>query len=82
LSRRGFSVIPSAGNFVLATVPGAGTASVFYQSLKARQVLVRFFDKPGLRDKLRITIGTPDENDALLAALDDVIVELATLRAR
>ena len=30
---------------------------------------MRFFDKPGLDDKLRITVGRPDENDALLAAL-------------
>jgi len=33
-------------------------------------VLVRFFDKPGLIDKLRITIGSPQENDAMFAALD------------
>jgi histidinol-phosphate/aromatic aminotransferase/cobyric acid decarboxylase-like protein len=31
--------------------------------------LVRFFDKPGLTDKLRITIGTVEQNDALLRAL-------------
>jgi histidinol-phosphate/aromatic aminotransferase/cobyric acid decarboxylase-like protein len=31
--------------------------------------LVRFFDKPSLQDKLRITIGTARENDQLLAAL-------------
>jgi histidinol-phosphate/aromatic aminotransferase/cobyric acid decarboxylase-like protein len=31
--------------------------------------LVRHFDKPGLQDKLRITIGTAEENDQLLAAL-------------
>ena len=31
---------------------------------------MRFFDKPGLADKLRITIGTPTEDDALLRAVD------------
>jgi histidinol-phosphate/aromatic aminotransferase/cobyric acid decarboxylase-like protein len=31
--------------------------------------LVRFFDKSGLDDKLRITIGTKEQNDTLLAAL-------------
>ena len=63
-------VIPSRGNFVLASVPGASSGRALYDSLKAQGVLVRFFDKPGLDDKLRITIGTPDENSALLRALD------------
>jgi histidinol-phosphate aminotransferase len=70
LGRRGFDVIPSRGNFLLATTPGAGPARPLYEALKSRGVLVRFFEKPGLHDKLRITIGTPDENTGLLAALD------------
>lgn len=70
LERRGFSVIPSQGNFVLATTPGAAYARPLYEGLKVRGVLVRFFDKAGLNDKLRITIGTPEENGALLDALD------------
>ncbi|HEY0715541.1 MAG TPA: histidinol-phosphate transaminase [Polyangia bacterium] len=68
LRNRGFDVIPSHANFLLATVPG-GDAGALYRGLKARGVLVRFFDKPGLSDKLRISIGRPDENDALLAGL-------------
>lgn len=75
LTRRGFSVIPSRGNFVLATTPGAACGRPLYEGLKTRGVLVRYFDKPGLDDKLRITIGTPDENTAMLAALDDVLAE-------
>lgn len=70
LAARGFAVIPSQGNFVLATLPGAAYAKPVYEAMKLRGVLVRFFDKPGLNDKLRITIGTPDENAAMLAALD------------
>jgi histidinol-phosphate aminotransferase len=69
LTRRGFSVIPSHANFLFATCP-TGDAAGLYRSLKSQGILVRFFDKPGLQDKLRITIGTPDENTALLAALD------------
>jgi histidinol-phosphate aminotransferase len=74
LARRGFSVIPSRANFVLATTPGASPAGPIYEGLKSRGVLVRFFDKPGLRDKLRITIGTPDENALMLDALDASLV--------
>ena len=70
LAQRGFDVIPSQGNFVLATLPGTRYAKPVYEGMKARGVLVRFFDKHGLNDKLRITIGTPDENAAMLVALD------------
>lgn len=72
LGRRGFDVIPSHANFVLARVPAVVDARELYQSLKARGILIRFFDRPGLRDKLRITIGSPEENDALLAALTEL----------
>jgi histidinol-phosphate aminotransferase len=68
LTRRGWNVIPSQANFLLATVPG-GDGGGLYKSLKNAGILVRYFDKDGLRDKLRITIGTREENDRLLAAL-------------
>lgn len=68
LTRRGWSVIPSHANFVLATCPN-GDAGAIYRALKTKGILVRFFDKPGLSDKLRITIGTAEQNDELLAAL-------------
>ena len=69
LVRLGYDVIPSQANFVLATAPGRAYAKPIYERLKARGILIRFFDRPGLADKLRITIGTPEENDALLAVL-------------
>ncbi|HXU81493.1 MAG TPA: histidinol-phosphate transaminase [Polyangia bacterium] len=68
LGRRGFAVIPSQANFLLATVPG-GDAAALYAKLKAHGILIRYFAKPGLDDKVRITIGTREQNDALLAAL-------------
>ncbi len=64
-SRRGNPPAPPLS--VDAKGPAART---IYESLKARNILVRYFDHEGLRDKLRITIGTPEENDAVLAALD------------
>jgi histidinol-phosphate aminotransferase len=68
LGKRDYQVIPSQANFVLARCPD-GDAAAVYRALKARGILVRFFDKPGLADKLRITIGTAEQNDAILAAL-------------
>jgi histidinol-phosphate aminotransferase len=68
LGRRGWQVIPSQANFILATVPG-GDGGAVYGRLKAQGILVRYFAKPGLTDKVRITVGTREQNDALLAAL-------------
>ena len=70
LERRGFAVIPSQANFLLVTTPDRAHAGWLYSALKMRGVLVRFFDKPALDNKLRISVGAPDENDRLLAALD------------
>ena len=68
LTRLGWSVLPSRANFVLATVPDSRGREA-YLGLKQRGVLVRYFDKPGLTDKVRITVGTADETDALLNAI-------------
>lgn len=69
LAARGFGVYPSGGNFLMVAVPGGDGQSAF-EALKARGVLVRYFNEDRLRDKLRITVGSEPENDALLAAVD------------
>jgi histidinol-phosphate aminotransferase len=68
LEALGWRVLPSQANFVLAAVP-SGRAAQLQAELKSRGVLVRYFDAPGLHDKLRITVGTPDDTDALIAAI-------------
>jgi histidinol-phosphate aminotransferase len=71
--RPGLEVFPSRANFLLvrAGTPGDGAGAALWQRLAERGVLVRNFDKPGpLQGCLRITVGTPDENHALLEALD------------
>ncbi len=74
LTRLGFGVLPSQANFLLVAVPG-GAGKTFYQRLKQQGILVRFFDKPGLSDKLRITVGTSQENNALLAGLKSLLTQ-------
>ena len=66
--------MPSESNFLLVTAPGATIdaqelAPRLYQQLKEDGVLVRYFDQPRLRDKLRITVGTAEENSRLLDCL-------------
>ncbi len=64
---------PSAANFILFR-PRARAGDEVWQELVDRSVLVRNCASwPGLTDCLRITLGTPEENDAFLAALTDVL---------
>jgi histidinol-phosphate aminotransferase len=70
LRKRGLTSPASQSNFLLATVPAPRSAQALYEGLKDAGILVRHFRVAGLEDKLRITIGTPEENDRLLAALD------------
>ena len=72
LEAMGFTVWPSQSNFLLARPPGGEAAGV-YEALKARGILVRYFNEPRLDDKLRITVGTEEENAALLEALADIL---------
>ncbi|MFN8471294.1 MAG: histidinol-phosphate transaminase [Anaerolineae bacterium] len=67
----GVHVYPSAANFVLACLD-AGAGDVF-DGLLAHSILVRDVSHyPGLANHLRISVGTPAENNALLAALNDL----------
>jgi histidinol-phosphate aminotransferase len=68
LSELGFEVLPSQTNFILARPPGK-SAKAWLEMLRQRTVLVRWFNDPTVRDFLRITIGTPAEARALLAAV-------------
>jgi histidinol-phosphate aminotransferase len=62
---------PSWANFILCRVSGRDAAE-FQAALARKGILVRYFSKPGLRDHIRISIGRPDQTDALLEALKDL----------
>jgi len=74
LEKRGFEVLPSSANFIFARKAGVD-GDALYEGLRARGVLVRHFTKPSIRDWQRITIGTREQMDALLAAIDDMSKE-------
>ena len=73
LRHMGFSMPDSETNFLLARAPAGVCAAALQQRLRGRGILVRYFDAPRLRDCLRITVGAPAENDALVAALGNVL---------
>jgi histidinol-phosphate aminotransferase len=74
LKNLGFAVLDSQANFVLATSP-SGQAESIYLALKERGILVRYFKQPGLDDKLRITVGTDEQNQSLIEALINVMTD-------
>ena len=63
----GVTVYPSEANFFLIRVPDADRT---YAALKQQNVLVRNLN-PGIRNCLRVTVGTPEENRILLSALKE-----------
>ena len=69
LTELGYELLPSATNFVFATHPDKSAEQV-YLSLKEQGILVRYFgNKPRIGNYLRITIGTDEEMQALIKAL-------------
>ncbi len=72
LEARGFACTDSRSNFLFAAKPGVDGGTL-YRKLKALGVLVRHFDAPRIADRLRITIGTPEEMQAFLRALDKAL---------
>lgn len=71
LRKRGLRVFPSQTNFVLVEF-GANTVQI-EADLVERGVILRPMGGYGLADCIRISVGSPDENRRLLAALDEVL---------
>jgi len=68
----GFTVPESYTNFILAQPP-TGSAAAMCDQLAERSIYVRYFDAPGLKDKVRISVGTAEQNDKLLTALREIL---------
>ena len=69
LNTRGFEVLPSTANFIFARHPGKDAAGIA-ASLREQGVIVRHFKLPRIDQFLRISIGTEEQNQALLDALN------------
>ena len=73
LQQLGMQALPSQTNFVLATAGSPQQARTLYQKLKDQHILVRYFDTPMLDDKLRISVGTHEDNQRLIDALSKLL---------
>lgn len=68
----GIEVFPSEANYVLFRV--AHASALWRDLLHGHSVLIRDFSRaPGLEDCLRVTVGTPEENQRFLDAVDEVL---------
>ena len=72
LRKLGFDVADSSTNFVFAEHSKI-RAKELCEYLKTRDIYVRYFSKPRIDNRLRITVGTDEEIDALISALKDHI---------
>ena len=72
LTDRGFTVLDSRANFVFASTERIN-GCVLYKELKKNGILVRHFDAPRIENWLRITIGTPEQMQALMDAVDKIL---------
>jgi histidinol-phosphate aminotransferase len=71
---KGLQVWPSEANFITFRVSGGG-AGVIHRGLMEQGVLIKNLDgsHPLLKDCLRVTVGTPQENERFLEALEGVL---------
>jgi histidinol-phosphate aminotransferase len=72
LRSRGFIVTDSLANFVFTSHPGIYAGEIF-NGLRNRGILVRYFKLPQIDNYLRISIGTDEDMDAVISALDSII---------
>jgi histidinol-phosphate aminotransferase len=70
-ARLGLHAYPSAANFIAVEVPTG--ADVAYRALMERGVIVRSGDGLGMPGRLRVTIGTREENAAFLTTLEELL---------
>ncbi|SDS70257.1 histidinol phosphate aminotransferase apoenzyme [Pseudomonas asplenii] len=71
LQAKGFDVLPSAANFIFARHPRHDAATLAAK-VREQGVIVRHFKQERIAQFLRITIGTPEQNQALIEALGEL----------
>jgi histidinol-phosphate aminotransferase len=68
----GFETLPSTANFIFTRHPQHAGIRL-YQALRDRGIIVRHFRSPRIEEYLRITIGTNEQSNELIAALQEIL---------
>ena len=63
---------PSRANYILFKVP-VGRAKQIFDGLASQGIFLRVFSHPRLKDHIRTSVGTPEQSDALVAALGELV---------
>lgn len=71
LKKRGFTVAPSETNFLWVKPSGISALQLF-EALRKKNVFVRFFSGKRTKDYLRVTLGTDQQMDRFLRAIDSI----------
>jgi len=66
---------PSRANFIFCKISN-GRADELQRRLQDRGIVVRYFSQPLLRDSVRISVGKPEDSDALIRALQEIGEEM------
>lgn len=74
LRELGFEVTQSAANFVFVQPPARNAAAAVADALREQRILIRHYDREPIAGWFRITIGTRDQHERLLAALKEILV--------
>lgn len=74
LTQMGFEVQPSQTNFLFAK-PLKARAIDIYNKLKEKNIYVRYWAYPEIKDKLRITVAAAEQNQKLINALKEIIAK-------
>ncbi|MBO5935129.1 MAG: histidinol-phosphate transaminase [Clostridia bacterium] len=72
LEKRDFTILDSKANFIFAkhnTLSGAD----YFNELRKRNIIVRYFSKERIKDYVRITIGSKEQMTALIEATDEIL---------
>jgi histidinol-phosphate aminotransferase len=77
-TRLGFDVVPSQSNFILVDVKQ--DARALFQRLTAVGIIIRPADGWGFENHIRVTVGTREQNEVLIAALEDVVAGREVVR--
>jgi len=72
LNALGFETLPSTANFIFTRHPKHAGVKL-YQALRDRGIIVRHFNSARIDEFLRITIGTDEQSDELVAALKEIL---------
>lgn len=75
LTGLGFRLTDSLANFVFAAPPAGLSGEEFFQLLRRRNIIVRWFNKPRIKNYVRITVGRRDQLESLLQATTEILKE-------